>query len=72
MAIVTLYDIDEDVASKWAIKNCPTLEGWLVTENSDAFGFVAWDDEPEWSLRYDFEFADELEAMLFQLRWQGQ
>ena len=72
MAIVTLYDIDEDTLSKWAIVNCPSFQGWLIYENSDAFGFVDWDDETEWMIRYEFEFADDHEAMLFQLRWQGQ
>jgi hypothetical protein len=72
MAIVTLYDIDEHAASSWAIENCPTFEGWLITENSDAFGFTMWYEDSEWNLKYEFEFFDELEAMLFQLRWQGQ
>jgi len=72
MAIITLYDIDEDTLSRWAIKNCPSFQGWLIYENSDAFGFVNWDDEAEWMIRYEFEFANDREAMLFQLRWQGQ
>jgi hypothetical protein len=72
MAIVTLYDIDELLISDWAIKNCPSFVGWLIYENSDAFGFVNWDDEIGWMLRYEFEFTDDQEAMLFQLRWQGQ
>lgn len=72
MAIVKLYDIDEDTLSNWAIENCPSFRGWLIYEHSDAFGFVNWDDEAEWLVRYEFEFADDQEAMLFQLRWQGQ
>jgi hypothetical protein len=47
MAIVTLYDIDEDAASKWAIENCPTFEGWLITENADAFGFTMWYEDSD-------------------------
>lgn len=72
MAIVKLFDIDEDTLSRWAFENCPSFQGWLIYENSDAFGFVDWDDETEWMVRYEFEFADDQEAMLFQLRWQGQ
>jgi len=30
------------------------------------------DDDIEWFIRYEFEFTDEQEAMMFQLRWQGQ
>jgi hypothetical protein len=71
MAIVKLYDIDEDTLSKWAIAHCASFCGWLIYENSDAFAFVDWDDETEWFIRYEFEFADEHEAMLFQLKWQG-
>jgi hypothetical protein len=72
MAIVVLYDIDEDKISRWAIENCPSFIGWLIYENSDAFSFVDLDDETEWMVRYEFEFVNEQEAMLFQLRWQGQ
>jgi hypothetical protein len=33
---------------------------------------VLFDEQPDWQISYEFEFADEQEAMLFQLRWQGQ
>lgn len=72
MAIVSLYDIDEDTLSKWAIENCSSLCGWLIYENSEALSFIGYADEVDWYVRYEFEFADEQEAMLFQLRWQGQ
>ena len=71
MAIVKLYDIDEDTLSRWAIANCPGFCGWLIYENPDAFSFDI-DDETEWMIRYEFEFGNEQEAMLFQLKWQGQ
>ena len=71
MAIVSLYDIDEDTLSRWAMANCASFRGWLIYENSEALGFVNWDDETEWYVRYEFEFTDEQEAMLFQLKWQG-
>jgi hypothetical protein len=67
MAIVTLYDIDEYDVSCWAIENCPSFGGWLIYEND-----VFFDQEPDWNVCYEFEFADEREAMVFQLRWQGQ
>lgn len=72
MATINLYDINEDELSKWAIENCVSFQGWIIYENSDAFGFVNLDSEAEWMVRYEFEFADDQEAMLFQLRWQGQ
>lgn len=72
MAIVKLYDIDEDALSNWAIENCPSFRGWLIYENSDAFTFQYLDEDAEWIVRYEFEFTDEQEALLFQLRWQGQ
>lgn len=71
MAIVKLYDIDEDTLTRWAITYCSSFCGWLIYENSDAFGFANWEDNTEWMVRYEFEFADEHEAMLFQLKWQG-
>lgn len=70
MAIVSLYDIDEDTLSRWAMANCSSFVGWLIYENSDAFDFVNIDPN-DWYVRYEFEFEDEQEAMLFQLKWQG-
>ena len=72
MAIIRLYDIDEETLSKWAIENCPSFQGWLIRENIDAFGLINLDEDEQWMVRYEFEFADEQEAMYFQLRWQGQ
>jgi hypothetical protein len=72
MAIVTLYDVDELLASAWAIDNCPSFVGWLIYENEDALLLTYIDEEPDWKIRYEFEFTDEHEAMIFQLRWQGQ
>lgn len=72
MAIVKLYDIDEIKVSNWARTNCGSFVGWLIYENSDAFTFQYLDSDAEWMIRYEFEFADEHEAMIFQLRWQGQ
>jgi hypothetical protein len=68
MAIVTLYDIDEDKLREWALENCPSFVSWLIYENDDAFDVL----EPEWWVRYEFEFFDEQDALLFQLKWQGQ
>lgn len=72
MAIVSLYDIDEDTLSRWAMANCASFVGWLIYENGEALSFTGfYDDEIDWHIRYEFEFADDQEAMLFQLRWQG-
>jgi hypothetical protein len=64
MAIVTFYDINEETVSTWARKNCPSFVCWLVYESTDL--------DETWLLRYEFEFTDNHDAMLFQLRWQGQ
>jgi hypothetical protein len=72
MAIVTLYDIDEDQLREWAVENCPSFVSWLIYENSNAFSFDVLGEEPEWHIRYEFEFYNEQDALLFQLRWQGQ
>jgi hypothetical protein len=69
MAIVTLYDIDEDTLSNWARANCFSFVSWYITENDP---FVVLEPDVEWTVRYEFEFTDEQEALLFQLRWQGQ
>lgn len=68
MAIIVLYDIDEDQLREWALENCPSFISWMIYENGDGFDVL----DPEWYVRYEFEFGDEQEAMLFQLRWQGQ
>lgn len=69
MAVIKLYDIDEDELSNWAKKNCPSFVGWYIIENDP---FALLEDDVEWGVRYEFEFTNEQEAMLFQLRWQGQ
>lgn len=69
MAIITLYDIDEITVSDWARQNCASFVGWLVYEYNQGW-FT--DDDATWFMRYEFEFEDEHEAMLFQLRWDGQ
>jgi hypothetical protein len=52
--------------------NCASFVGWLIYENGEALSFTGfYDDEIDWHIRYEFEFADDQEAMLFQLKWQG-
>lgn len=68
MAIVTLFDIDEIELSTWARKNCPSFVCWLVYENNESLFST---DEQDWYLRYEFEFTNEHDAMLFQLKWMG-
>jgi len=64
MAIVVLFDIDEIELSTWARENCPSFVCWLVYESELA--------DEDWYLRYEFEFTNEQDAMLFQLKWEGQ
>jgi hypothetical protein len=71
MAIVKLYDIDEETLSNWATTNCPSFQGWLIYENSESWMSFDSDSDEEWAIRYEFEFADDQEALLFQLKWQG-
>ena len=71
MAIVQLFDIDEYTVSSWAIENCPGFCGWVIYEKPDIFHFDV-DDENLWMIRYEFEFTNDQDAILFQLRWQGQ
>jgi len=70
MAIITLYDIEEKLVTDWARINCPSFVAWLIYENDDALGWGV--NSPEWWIRYELEFTDEQEALMFQLRWQGQ
>ncbi len=72
MAIVIFYDIDEYELSTWAMTNCASFVSWLVYDNTEFYSFTSTDYTATWCLRYEFEFQDEQEAMLFQLRWQGQ
>jgi len=69
MAIITLYDINEIEVADWARKNCSSFVSWFVYENDE----LAWaDDELDWYMRYEFDITNEQEAMMFQLRWEGQ
>jgi hypothetical protein len=72
MAIVILYDINEFEVSSWARINCASFVSWLIYENEDALLLTYIDEGPDWKIRYEFEFTDQYEAMIFQLRWQGQ
>lgn len=69
MATVILYDINESAVADWARKNCSSFVAWLVYENDELTFFA---DDPEWCTRYEFDITDEQEAMMFQLKWQGQ
>ena len=63
MAIVTLFDINEIELSTWARKNCPSFVCWLVYESSNI--------DDDWYMQYNFEFTNDHDAMLFQLKWAG-
>lgn len=69
MAIITLHDIDEDTLSSWARDNCSSFVGWYIIENDP---FASLEENVEWFVRYEFDFTDDHDAMMFQLRWQGQ
>lgn len=68
MATIIFYDINETVLVDWARENCAGFTGWLVYSNQD----IEWDDDLEWSVRYEFEFDNDHDAMIFRLRWDGQ
>lgn len=82
MAIVTLYDLEnEEEVTEWARVNCPSL--WRVMcYEPPAFALpvirahikanTVDDIVSDWLTKHEFEFGDEQEAMLFQLRWDGQ
>jgi len=51
----------------WARDNCPSFGAWYIYE--DSFNNI---DRDEWNTEYRFTFSNEKDAILFQLRWQGQ
>lgn len=61
---VDLVHINEADVVAWAREHCPSFCSWLIYEDQTYLGF-----EPT---RYRFEFYNEQDAVLFQLRWQGQ
>ena len=61
---VELTDINEADAVAWAKEHCSSFCSWLIYEDQTYLGY-----EPT---RYQFEFYNEQDAVLFQLRWQGQ
>ena len=61
---VELIGVSENDTVMWAKEHCPSFCSWLIYEDHTYLGF-----EPT---RYKFEFCNEQDAMLFQLRWQGQ
>jgi hypothetical protein len=63
---VELHDIDENKIVAWAQEHCPSFCSWLIYEGESYAGV---DLDP---IRYKFEFYNEQDAMLFQLKWQGQ
>jgi hypothetical protein len=70
MATVILYDVEEIPITEWARNHCLSFVGWMIYENEATIGWI--DDDPDWWARYEFEFTNEQEALIFQLRWQGQ
>ena len=63
---VELTDINEADAVAWAREHCSSFCSWLIYEGESYAGV---DLDP---IRYQFEFYNEQDAVLFQLRWQGQ
>jgi hypothetical protein len=51
----------------WARDNCPSFGAWYVYEDS-----INNIDTDEWNTEFRFTFSDERDALMFQLRWQGQ
>jgi hypothetical protein len=63
---VEVFGINEDAAVAWAREHCASFCSWLIY-NDASFG--TWDATPA---RYEFEFYDEQDAMLFLMRWGGR
>jgi hypothetical protein len=63
---VELTGINEDDVVVWAREHCPSFCSWMIYEDQTYLGFEST------PTRYRFEFYNEQDAVLFQLRWQGQ
>lgn len=62
--IIELYDVDDDIETGlWAHENCPSFTGWVVIDG---------DHDDVYNTSYKFYFNEERDAVLFQLKWQGQ
>ncbi|CAB4133457.1 hypothetical protein UFOVP257_202 [uncultured Caudovirales phage] len=58
---------NEDEVSKWAMQNCPSFAGWVICDDGDNHPI-----EDELNVTFTFIFHNELDALLFRMRWQGQ
>ena len=50
----------------WAFENCPSFNGWTQTTSDYLI------NDEDFDTHYIFYFTDERDAVIFQLRWQGQ
>lgn len=66
MAIVILYDINEPELVQWAKENCSSLICWTIYENDHA----QWIVDDAWQQRFEFDFNDPKDALMFRLKWQ--
>jgi hypothetical protein len=62
---VELNSIDENEVVTWAKEHCASFCSWLVYEDDLNYIDIR-------ATKYKFEFYNEQDAVLFQLRWQGQ
>jgi hypothetical protein len=61
---IKLFDVPDDIEiGLWAHENCPSFTGWVVIGGETLDDFLT---------TYKFYFNNEQDAVLFQLRWQGQ
>mgnify|MGYP003333365511 CR=1 FL=1 len=68
--IIVLKNLDQNQERErvwWARENCSSFGAWYVYEDSDNHM-----DKDEWHTEFKFIFSKEQDAVIFQLRWQGQ
>lgn len=67
MIKVKLINLENDnEVGMWAFEHCPSFNGWVQVTPDTAM----LDEEVD--TQYIFHFIDERDAVIFQLRWQGQ
>lgn len=70
MNVVVLLNLDQNKEREvvwWARENCPSFHAWYVYQDSDNEPLIE-----EWDSHFKFMFGNERDAIIFQLRWQGQ
>ncbi len=65
---IVIFNIeDEYTVVNWTRENCPSFFGWTISEGDDI--------NPETDMlddKFTFTFGEERDALIFNMRWQGQ